>query len=135
MLSIRRRRGSVSQPNEMLIETRAQRSVVGGCGAGLRENYEVPRRQLALESECFAREALESVAIHGAFRGSARNGQAEARDRATRGPGEYGEETIGRSGGLCKHATELGRVVQTLLGCEPFPARQQIRAKTRSATA
>lgn len=119
----------------MLIETAAQRSVVRGRGAGLRENHEVPWWQVALEAEDFAREALESIAVHGAFRGSARNRQAEARDRTSRGPGEDSEETIGRSGGLGEHATELGRGVQALLGCEPFPARQQFGAKTWSATA
>jgi hypothetical protein len=118
----------------VLLETGAQRSVVRCCRAGLRQNYEVPGGQFALEPESFAREALQSVAVHGAFRGSTRNRQAQTGARTSRGPCKDGKEAIGGSGGLCKHATELGRRVQALLGREPFPVPRQFRAKTQSAT-
>jgi hypothetical protein len=90
---------------------------------------------MALHAESFACEPLESIAVHGAFRDSSRNGQTEARDSAAAGPGEDGEEAISGSGGICEHATEFGRGVQALLGCEPFPARRQCGAKSQPVTA
>ena len=118
----------------MLIEAGAQRALVSVRRASLGEHHEVEWRQLGLQPEGLARQALESITVHGAFRGPARNRQTEARDRAAARSAENGEKTIGRSRGLCEDATEFGRCVQALLGCEPFPARQQCGAKMRPVT-
>jgi hypothetical protein len=55
---------------EMSVETRAQCRPLRSIGAGAREHDEVPRRQGRLVAKGFARETLELIAVHGAFRGS-----------------------------------------------------------------
>jgi len=95
----------------MLVETRAQGALIRGGRARFGEHDEVPRRESALLAERLSRQALQSIAVHGSFRGSARNRQAEARERATAGPGEQGEKTISRSRGVSEHATEFCRSV------------------------
>jgi hypothetical protein len=56
---------------EMSVETRAQCASFRSIRARAREHDEVPRRQRRLMAKGFARETLELVAVHGAFRGSA----------------------------------------------------------------
>ena len=107
----------------MLFQACAQRTLIRLGRPGFRKHDEIPCRECVLEAEGFARQPFEAIAVHGAFRGSARNSQTEARDRAAAGSGENGEKAISRSGWIREHATELGCRVQTLLRCEPFPAR------------
>ena len=116
----------------MPIETGADRWLIGLGRAGLGKNHEVPRRQVALETEGLARQSLESVTVHGAFGGSTRDRQSEARDAATARSGEHREESIGGANGLGEDFAEFRRRVQALLIGERF-ARQR-RAKPKPVT-
>src|SRR5262245_12249502 len=135
MLSMLPRRGRFRQLLEMLVEARAQNAPLGALGAGARKDDEVPRRQRALMAKRFAGQSLELVAVHGAFRSSARDGQTEARGGTAGRSCENGEEPIARTRRLGEHSPELCRRVQSLVGRKPCRAGLQRRAKTESVKA
>jgi hypothetical protein len=134
MLSMRPRWCCLLDTCEVLLDAGAQRTPFDGRSTGFGEHHEIPGRQVAVYSERFAGQPLESVAVHGALRDPARDGQAETRERAASGSREDGEVAVGGSGGVREHAAEFGWRMKTLLGCEPFPSRQQRDAKSRPVT-
>src|SRR5688572_19567122 len=125
-------RGRLRELLEMPVQARAQRTPLRAVGTRSREHDEIPRRQRRLLTERFAGEALELVAVHGAFRSSARDRQAEARGAAPGRPRENGKEAIAGTRRLGEHASELCRRMQSLVGGEPCRVGQQRRAKTNS---
>jgi len=127
--------GRFRQLLEVPIETSAQRDSLGAVGSSTREHDEVPRRQSGALAKRFAREALDLVAVHGAFRNSTRDGQAEASDGTAARPRENGEEAIARTRGLGEYSPELRRRVQSLVGREPCRVGTQRRAKTQPVKA
>src|SRR5512134_2568859 len=116
MLCMLPRRGRFRQLLEMPIEARAQHAALGSVGAGARKHDEVPWRQRRLMAKRFAGQSFELVAVHGAFRSSARYRQTEARGGAAGRSCENGEEAIARTRGLGEHSPELCRRVQSLVG-------------------
>jgi len=64
--------GGSAELREVSIEARAEREALGGGGTRSREDDEVERGQ-RLVAEGLAGEPLELVAVHGAFRRSARD--------------------------------------------------------------
>ena len=127
--------GRFRQLLEVPIEARAQRAALRAVGAGTREHDEVPRRQRGVLAKRFARETLELVAVHGAFRNSTRDGQTEASGGTAARPRENGEEAIARTRGLGEYSPELRRRVQSLVGREPCRVGEQRRAKTQPVKA
>ena len=133
MLSMLRCRcGNLRQLLEMLVEARAQHAALGFVGAGASEHDEVPRRRRAQMAKRFTGEALELVAVHGAFGGSTRDRQAKAGDAAATRSCQDGEETIVRTRGLGEDSPELCRFVQSLAGRETCRVREHRRAKTKT---
>jgi hypothetical protein len=112
-------RGGLRQLLEVPIEARAQRMTLRTVGSGAREHDEIPRRQCVLMAKGLASDALEFVAIHGASRSSAGNGQTEPRAGTATGAGENGEEAIARARGFGEYSPELRSCVQSLAGREP----------------
>src|SRR5512139_418623 len=135
MLPMLPRRGRFRQLLEVAVEARTQHAPFRFVGAGARQHDEVPRRQLRLMAKRFAGQSFELVAVHGAFRSSARDGQAEARGGSAGRSSENGKEAIARTCRLGEHAPELGWRVQSLVGREPCRAGNQRRAKTKSVKA
>lgn len=121
--------GGSGELREVSIETRPQREPLGGGGPRAREHDEVERRQ-SLLAEGLASEPLELVAIHGAFRRSSRNGQAEPSDGTTARSRKHGEEPIARTLRVGEDSTKLRRTMQSVVGREACCASWQRRAKT-----
>jgi len=110
------RRGRLRQLLEVPVETRAQRAPLRAAGTRSREHDEVPGRQRSLLPEGLASDAFELVAVHGAFRNSTRDRQAEARGGTAGRSREHREEAIARARRLGEHSTELCGRVQSLVG-------------------
>src|SRR6186713_1383170 len=135
MLSMPPRRSRFRQLLEMAVEARPQHAPFRFVGSGARKHDEVPRRQRRLLAKRFAGQSFELVAVHGAFRSSARDGQTEARGGTAGRSSENSEVAIARARGLSEHAAELCRRVQSLVGRKPCRAGNQRRAKTKSVKA
>src|SRR5688572_8160758 len=136
MLSMLRGRGGrLRQLLEVSIEARAQHAPPGFVGSRTREHDEVPVRQRELLTKRFASETLDLVAVHGAFRNSTCDGQAEPSVRAAARSRENGEEAIAGPRRLGKYSPELRRPVQSLVGREPCRVGSQRRAKTQPVKA
>lgn len=108
--------GDLRQLLEMPVEALAQRAPLRFVGTRSREHDEVPRRQRRLVAKGLAGEALELVAVHGAFRSSARDRQAETRGGTAGGSSEHSEEAIARARRLGEHSAEFCGRVQSLVG-------------------
>jgi hypothetical protein len=120
---------------EMLVEAGAQHAPLGLIGACAREDDEIPGRQRAQLTKRLARDTLDLVAVHCAFRNSTRDGQTEASGAAAARARENGKEAIARARGLGEYAPELRRRVQSLVGREPCRVGKQRRAKTQPVKA
>jgi hypothetical protein len=110
------RRSGFRQLLEMAVKTFSQDAPFRSVSTGSREHDEVPRRQRRSVAERFARQALELVAVHGAFCSSARDRQTESRGGAAVRPCENREESIARARSLGEHSPELCGLVQALVG-------------------
>jgi hypothetical protein len=131
---LRRRARNALQLLEVLVEARAQQAPLGAIRAGARKHDEVPRRQRLLVAKRFARESLDSVAVHGTFRSAARDRQAEASVCAAARAREDSEEAIAGTRGLGKNAPKRRRCMQPVIGRETCRALDQRRAKTKPVT-
>jgi hypothetical protein len=101
------RGGGLLQAIEMPLEALAQRGRSSGMRVRLREDDEVPGRQVALQAKRLAGEPLESVAVHGSACRAAGDGQTKPSDVAAARSGENGKEAITRTGRLGEDSTEL----------------------------
>ena len=84
---------------------------VGGRGSGClraREHDDIERRDLVLrETERFARESLESIAINGVADGLARDSEPETRMCKFVGSSEHCEQVVGNSQIVFEHTREI----------------------------
>jgi hypothetical protein len=127
--------GGLRQLLEVVVETCAQHAPLGSIGSGAREHDEVPRRQSGLLTKRFARNTLDFVPVHGAFRNSTRDGQTETSGGPAARPRENGKEAIAGTLRLGEYSPELRRRVQSLVGREPCRVGNQRRAKTQPVKA
>jgi len=128
-------RSCLRQLLEMALEACAQRASLRAVGSGSRKHDEIPRWQVRSVTKRFARETLELVAVHGSFRNSTRDGQAEPSGWAPVRARENGEIPVARTRGLGEYSPELCRRVQSLVGREPCRVGEQGCAKTKPVTA
>ena len=119
----------------MFVEACAKRAAFGAIGSRSGEHDEIPWRQIGSLTKRFTSEAFQLVAVHGSFRCSTRDGQAEPSGGTAVRARENGEETIARTHGLGEYSPELCRRVQSLVGRKPCRVGEQRRAKTKPVTA
>jgi hypothetical protein len=117
------------QLREVPLETRPQHSALGARGCGACKDDEIPGGQVVALTKRFASKTLDAISVHGAFRGAARDGQAEPSVRTAARTSKNAEEPIARTSGLGEDSPELGRSMQSLIGRETCRAGAQRRAK------
>ena len=134
MLSIAHNDRFLLEPFEMLVEAAAQALRLRRGRERFREHDEVPRGQTRRSAKRFARDALQAVAIHRAFRRAPRDREAQSSGFGAVRAAEHREELIGRARRIGEDACELRGCMKALRVREPAWDRRQRQGKRASSS-
>lgn len=122
------------QAFEVVVQAAPQRAAVGRRRKRLRHDDEVAGRQVRLAAERLASQAFQAITVHGAFRGTARDGEPQARAVAPIGAREHSKKSVARAARVAEDAGVLGTFVQAPQRREPCSGAKQRNAKPADAS-